>query len=115
MADETTPTPPSAGGRPAPLSDQNKLLAAIGYPIWIVALIMALTDTSKQDPFVKFHAWQALFLGIAGFVIAIVPFIGWLAWMVIFVMQIYYAIQAYGGKYFEVPVIYGLAKKQIEG
>ncbi|GFP31217.1 hypothetical protein HKBW3S34_02136, partial [Candidatus Hakubella thermalkaliphila] len=32
------PTPLS---RPAALSDQNKLLAALGYPIGIVALILA--------------------------------------------------------------------------
>lgn len=100
--------------RPPAQSDTNKILAALGYPFWIIAIIMALTDIGKKDPFVKYHAWQAIFLGVAGFVIALIPFIGWLVWFIIFIMQIYYAFQAYGGNYFEVPVVYGLAKKYME-
>lgn len=112
MADE------EMGARPAPQSDTNKLLAALGYPIWIIALIMALTDPGKNDPFVRYHSWQAIFLGVAyllGFIVFWIPIIGWLLWLVVFVYIIYCAVQAYQGKYFEVPVIYGLAKKYMEG
>jgi len=116
MAEETTETQPTEA-RPAPQSDTNKLLAALGYPFMIIALIMILTDPGKKDPFVKFHAWQALFLGLAyllGFVIYWIPVVGWLLWLAAFVYIIYCAVQAYQEKYFEVPVIYGLAKKYIE-
>ncbi|RJQ55575.1 MAG: hypothetical protein C4521_02260 [Actinobacteria bacterium] len=109
MADEQM-----TAGRPGPQSDSNRILAALGYPIWIVALVMVLTEPGKTDPFVKYHGWQALFYGIAVFIIGLVPFIGWIASFVLWVVSIYFAIQAYNGKYFEVPVIYGLAKKQME-
>ena len=48
---------------PAPLNDTNKLLAALSYPIWIIALIMILTDASKNDKFVRYHGWQGLWIG----------------------------------------------------
>lgn len=119
------PTPPS---RPAALSDQNKLLAALGYPIGIVALVLALLDISKQDRFVKYHAWQALFLWIAvivlwiaSLVISIIPILGWIIGFLIgllmigiFIYSIVLAVWTYQGKYFEVPVIYGIAKKYME-
>ena len=103
---------------PEPQSDTNKLLAALGYPFFIIAIIMILTDPGKKDPFVKYHAWQAIFVGIAymiGIVIYWIPFIGWLVWMAAFIYIIYLAVQAYQGKYFKVPVIYGMAKKYMEG
>lgn len=103
------------GGRPPAQSDTNKLLAALGYPFWVIALIMVLTDTGKKDPYVRYHAWQALFYGIALFVIGLVPIIGWLAVFVLWIVAVFFAVQAYGGKYFEIPVIYGLAKKYMEG
>lgn len=109
MADE------GMGARPGPESDSNKILAALGYVFWLIALIMVLTDPGKKDPFVRYHAWQALFFGIALIIIGLVPFIGWLAAFVLWIVGVYFAIQTYSGKYFEVPVIYGLAKKYMEG
>ncbi|MCL5987117.1 MAG: DUF4870 domain-containing protein [Actinobacteria bacterium] len=114
---------------PAPLNDTNKLLAALGYPIGIIALIMVLVDTSKQDKFVKYHAWQALFLwivaialGIISAILAVIPIIGWildilifLFMLFLFIMAIIWAIKCYGGAYFEIPVVYGWAKKWAEG
>ena len=99
-------------GRPGPLNDTNKLLAALSYPIWIVALVMVLTNTSKEDPFVKYHAWQGLFLAIAMMLVSMVTF--GIGGLIIWLLAIYYAVQAYNGEYFEVPVIYGLAKNQME-
>jgi uncharacterized membrane protein len=113
---------------PAPLNDTNKLLAALSYPIGIIALIMVLTDTSKQDKFVKYHAWQALWLtitavalGIVAFILAFIPIIGWildiflyLFIMFLFIMAIVWAVKCYGGAYFEIPIIYGWAKKWAE-
>jgi uncharacterized membrane protein len=107
-------------------SDQtNKLLAALSYPIWIIALIVVLTDM-KKDPFMKHHGWTALFWGIAWFVLWValmilgnIPFLGWLLvivsgpilWIVWLVLSIYYAIQAYNGKEVTIPVVSDFAKK----
>jgi uncharacterized membrane protein len=89
----------------APSDQSNRLLAALGYPIWLVALVIVVSDL-KKDPFMRHHGWTALFWGIAWFVLWIVatilsgvPFLGfltgllafpllWLAWLA---LSIYYA------------------------
>jgi uncharacterized membrane protein len=107
-------------------SDQtNKLLAALSYPIWIIALIVILTDM-KKDPFMKHHGWTALFWGLAWFVIYLalmilgnIPFLGWilfivtgpLLWIVWLALSIYYALQAYNGKHVTIPVVSDFANK----
>jgi uncharacterized membrane protein len=116
------PMPPAtpATGRPGPAGDTSKLLAALGYPIWIVALIAILIDPYKDEKFVKFHGYQALALGVAGwviiFVIGFIPIVDLitpLLWLVLLVYQIYLAVQAYNGKYFEVPGVFGFVKTYI--
>ena len=118
--DETTGTPappapapagpPPSGGRPGPASDTSKILVAIGYIFWIVALVAILIDPYKEEKFVKFHAIQALALGVLSVISWMIPVIGWLVGIVIFVFQIIGAIKAFGGNYYEVPVVYGLIK-----
>ena len=113
--------PPTMGGRPGPVNDTSKLLAALGYPIWIVALIAILIDPYKDEKFVKFHGYQALALGIAGWVVIVVlgfvPVIGWVADiflpLALLVYQIFLAVKAYNGTYFEVPGVFGFIKSYI--
>jgi uncharacterized membrane protein len=107
-------------------SDQgNRLLAALAYPIWIIALVIVLTDM-KKDPFMRQHGWNALFWGIGWFIIwvalnilAFIPFLGpvlaiitgpilWLAWLI---LSVYYAVQAYNGKDVTIPVVSDYAKR----
>ncbi len=105
------PAPPAPlGDRPAPASDTSKLLVAIGYIFWIVALVAILLDPYKEEKFVKFHAVQALALGVLSVIAWMIPIIGWIFGIAIFVFQIIGAIKAFGGKYYEVPVVYGLIK-----
>jgi uncharacterized membrane protein len=126
MSDSPSMTPPpapmpSAASRPGPVNDTSKLLAALGYPIWIVALIAILIDPYKDEKFVKFHAYQALALGIAGwlliFVVGLVPVIGWVLDLflpvVLLVYQIVIGVKAYNGAYFEVPVVFGFVKPYV--
>lgn len=87
----------------APKDDGNKTLAGIGYIIPIWGLIVTFLDQGKNDPWLRFNGWQAFFLGL----ITVIPVIGWIAWVVLMIM---YAIKAFQGEYFEIPVIGGLAK-----
>ncbi len=104
-----------------PLSpDTEKILSALGYPIWVIALVLILI-AKPENKFGKFHGYQGLFFGIAWWVVVVVlsaftraPFIGWLfsviGWFVglgFFIVSIIYAVKAYQGKTFKVPVIYG--------
>jgi uncharacterized membrane protein len=118
--DETTGTPEpqsapptapaTAGGRPGPASDTSKILAAIGYIFWIVAIVAILIDPYKEEQFIKFHAVQALALGVLSMISWMIPIIGWIVGIVIFVFQIIGAIKAFGGNYYQMPVVYGLVK-----
>jgi uncharacterized membrane protein len=111
--------------QPTSADQSNRLLAALAYPIWIIALIIILTDM-KKDPYLKRHGWTGLFWTIAWIVIwfalmilanipilgAIFVFItGPLLWIVWLVLSIYYAMQAYNGKEFTIPFVSEYAKK----
>jgi uncharacterized membrane protein len=119
-------------GRPAPASDTSKLLAALGYPIWIVALIAILIDPYKNEKFVKFHGIQALGFAVAivaawivvailNIILAFIPYVGWIIamllswvlWIGVVVVAIMWAVKAYNGQYAEMPVIYGIVKNMI--
>jgi len=103
----------------------NRLLAALGYPIWIIALVIILTDM-KKDAFMRRHGWTALFWGLAWVVIYValaiftsIPFLGWLGglflvpilWLAWLILSIYYAYQTYNGKDFTIPLVSDWAKK----
>lgn len=115
-----------------PMSNENRLLAALGYPFGIIAIIVLVTDM-KNNRFMKYHAVQALFFILAAIVLfvgagillailgSISPgfiFLGFLyplvslAW---FVLTIYYAVQAYNGKMFSIPVVGAYAAKYAGG
>ena len=102
------------------ITSDDKLWAALGYPIFIIALIMLFVEGKKDRPFIKFHAVQALainvvfwiveiVLGILSAALATVTFgiggvlscIGPILWLLL----IWPAVLAYQGKYFEVPVV----------
>jgi uncharacterized membrane protein len=90
------------------ITSDDKLWAALGYPIFIIALIMLFVEGKKNRPFIKFHAVQALALNVVLWIVVIVlnfiPVVRCISpilWLLLF----WPAILAYQGKYFEVPVI----------
>ncbi|MGH2453106.1 MAG: DUF4870 domain-containing protein [bacterium] len=108
-----------------PMSNENKLLAALGYPIGIIAVVVLLTDM-KNNRFMKFHAVQSLLFILAFVVVyvgsliltAIVPplfLVAMLVWIGWLILSIYYAVQAYNGKMFSIPVVGPYAAKYAGG
>jgi uncharacterized membrane protein len=82
---------------------------------------------------VRFHAFQALFLGLAGIVVAIalqittsilalIPVLGWivdaLIWIAygiaILIVVILLMYKAYNGEWYSIPVIGNLARQQVD-
>ncbi len=98
--------------QPAPNSE-SCLIAALGYPIWIVALVALFTDV-QHNRFVRFHAVQALLYTIAWLVVFMVLRI-LLSWRVLILqpllvlgwlgLSLYYAYRAYQGEVFSIPVV----------
>lgn len=99
---------------------QDNLAGALAY-LWIVAIIFLLLEPYNRNKFVRFHSFQALFLGllsIAGhIVLGMIPVIGWVILpffsLAIFVVAIICAIKAFGNQEFKLPVLGELAAKQV--
>lgn len=89
-----------------PTTDQN-LIAALSY-VWIVSVIMLLVK--RGDDFVQFHARQGVILFI-GSLLGFIPLIGWLIWFLSVIGMAVGFIQAWQGKRYELPLVYGLSQK----
>jgi uncharacterized protein len=97
-------------------TSDDKLWAMLCYiiPI-IVPIIVLLMEDKKNRPFIRAHAMQALAWAIVyGVISGILAFIivgaclAGLCWL----LSIYWGIQAYGGKYVNIPVLTNFVKNQ---
>lgn len=108
------------------VAQEDKILLLLSYPIWIIAgLIIILTD-KKKNSFLAFHGYQAIFLGIALFVVGtvlniilgitiiLIVFMP-LVWLGLWIYQWFLGFKAMQGEYVNVPVITGWTKKFLEG
>jgi uncharacterized membrane protein len=90
------------------VTSDDKLWAALGYPIFPIALIMLFMEEKKNRPFIKFHAVQSLALNVVLWVVVIILSVTVILAIcdpVLWLLMIWPAILAYQGKYFEVPVV----------
>lgn len=97
-------------------TSDDKLWAALTYIFSpLIPIILMLMEDKKNRPFIRAHNAQALVLGLISVAVSI--FLGWTVVLLcvpflIFVYQIYLAVQAYNGKTVEIPVITNLVKSQ---
>ncbi len=105
----------SAGG----LTDN--VAGMLAYITIIPAIVFLVVEPYNRNRFVRFHAFQSLFFGIAWFIIhvalsAILPWVMWFLWSIIdlalFALWIVLLIKAYGGQKWKLPVIGDMAEKQ---
>ncbi|MDR3754957.1 MAG: DUF4870 domain-containing protein [Terracidiphilus sp.] len=102
--------------------------AAIAYITFIPALIFLLVDPYKNNPYVRFHAWQSIAFTVSAFVInialsivlaiasAFVPFLHFtvmslvnLFWLIVFIVCL---VNAWNGKRFKLPIIGAFAEQE---
>jgi uncharacterized membrane protein len=117
-----TPPAPETPQAPAGGSTglESNIAAVLAYLLWIPAILWLVIEPYNKDRFLRFHSFQALFLGLAWFVISIVltfiPILGWI--ILIFLplvaigVAIYCAYKAYNKERFKLPVIGDMAEKQ---
>ena len=117
-------TPPAPETPQAPAGGSTGLepniAALLAYLLWIPAILWLVIEPYNKDRFIRFHSFQALFLGLAWFiasiVLSIIPFLGWIVgfflWIAVVGLAIYCAIKAYNKEWFKLPVIGEMAEKQ---
>lgn len=99
---------------------QTNLAGALCY-LWIIAIVFLLLEPYNRDKFVRFHAFQALFHGLAwiggNIVLSLIPYLGWsllpLWSLLMFVLAVIAAVKAYQGEAWKIPVIGPFAEKQV--
>ena len=95
--------------------EDGRMIAIISY-ITVVGLVIAIVlNNDKKNPFAFMHIRQSLGIWLIGLIIgliAIIPFLGWLLFVVgsvlLFIMWIVGIINAVNSKMKPVPVFRGL-------
>ena len=111
------PTPPPPPPAQSGLSDNAA--GALAYVTIIPAIIFLIVEPYNKNSYIKFHAWQSIFLGIAAFAIGfinIIPFLGQIIFLLgmlaLFVAWIIVLLKALKGERYKLPFIGDLAEKQ---
>jgi uncharacterized membrane protein len=86
--------------------EDGKVFAGIGY-LGILFLIPLLAKPDNK--FCRAHAKQGLVLCIA-FILAVIPFIGWLWGVFCLVCMVIGLINGFSGKYAKLPLFGGIAE-----
>ena len=92
------------------VTSDDKLWAALGYPIALIAIIVLFMEEKKNRPFIKYHAVQSIAINVVFFIVATILTtvtlgFGGLCVPVLWLVFFYWAYQAYQGQMFEIPLI----------
>ena len=97
------------------ITQDDKLWALLSYIFSpIVPIIVLLMEEKKNRPFIKFHAVQALILGLIMDVLYLALgwiFVGLCLGLALYVYMIVVGVKAYGGETMTVPVVTDMIKK----
>ncbi len=58
-----------------PMEEGDTMIAALGYPFWYIVSPIILLTRKRDEPFMKYHALQALIFGAALVVVQIILFL----------------------------------------
>ncbi len=98
------------------ITSDDKMWAILAYIFSpLIPLILLLLEEKKNRPFLKYHAVQALALGVIEVILYIV--IGWTLIglcipLLLWVAMIYWGVKAYQGEYVSIPVVTDFIKNQ---
>lgn len=100
------------------LSDNTA--GALAYVTIIPAIIFLIVEPFNKNSYVRFHAWQSIFMFIAlvaiDIVLRVFSFVGLIIMpvvgLVFLVLWVYVLIKALNGQRFKFPLIGDLAEKQ---
>ena len=109
----------------------DKLAGMLAYVTFIPAIVFLLIEPFNKGRFIRFHAFQCLFLWatlvvlsvvlrLAFFVLFLIPILGHLLWLVVwlvlsigcFILWVVLLVKAFQGEMFKLPVIGDWAERQ---
>ena len=101
-------------------SGLNDNVAGLLAYLFIPAIIFLVLEPFNRNPFVRFHAFQGLFLGLTSIVghiiLGFIPIIGWILMpflsLAILVLCVIAAIKAFQNQKWHVPILGDMAEKQ---
>ncbi len=113
---------------PAPVTGglTDNVAGMLAYITIIPAIVFLVMEPYNKKPFVRFHAFQCLFIAVASFVLGIalmivgmIPVLGWMTlllapivWILVLIVVIVCLLKAYQGQIWKLPVIGDMAEKQ---
>jgi uncharacterized membrane protein len=125
------PTGAATSPAPAPVSRStgglaDNLAGALSYITFIPAVIFLVLEPYNKNRFVRFHAFQCLFLtaacialGIVFSILGVIPVLNLLmipvaiiVWIGVIILALVLILKAFQGEMFKVPVLGDLAEKQ---
>lgn len=84
-------------------NEENKVMAIVAC-IPLIGLILLFVE--KNDQFVRYVGAQYAILGVASFVVAVIPVIGWLlAGPLMWILIIVGMVKASKGERFDIPLV----------
>ena len=99
------------------ITDNDKLMAALSYPIPVVGIIILVSETMKVRPFQKYHAVNSLAVNVALWVIffvisAVTLGVGALCAWIVLLPLLWWAYKAYQKEWVVIPVVTDFCKQQ---
>jgi uncharacterized membrane protein len=108
-----------AAAAPAASGLNDNVAGLLAY-FFIPAILFLVLEPFNRNPFVRFHAFQGLFLGLVSIVghtiLTFIPVLGWIILpffsLAIFILAVVAAIKALQNQKWHIPVIGDMAEKQ---
>lgn len=115
-----TPVPPqSAQPQSAQSGLSDTAAGALAYVTIIPAIIFLVVEPYNKNSFVRFHAWQCIFLYLVAFVVGfinVIPILGQIIFVIamigLFVGWIMALLKALKGERYQLPIIGKYAAQQ---
>lgn len=99
------------------VTSDDKLWAALGYPIPLIAIIVLFMEDKKARPFIKFHAVQSLVFNVVLWLLIIIITavtlgFGAICAPLLWLASLWPAFESYNGKYLDIPVVTNFIRNQ---
>jgi len=91
------------------LTSDDKLWAALGYAIPLIAIVVLFMEDKKSRPYIKFNAIQSI---VATVILSIIASVTLGCGSILFLVLFWWAYQAYQGQDVKIPMISDFIRNQ---